>query len=338
VSGTGVEESGAVGTTKGSHPLRIVVVSGQPGGVPGREGPAMAQEITAALGPAVDLELVGPEWEIPAGVEIDGLVCGVRLRHLADLPDEVRWVQVWGTGVDGLPPQVFGATRTVTCARGAGAVPISEFVLATMLAFEKDIPRVWVNAPPDRWYARDLGGLHDRTLAVLGLGAIGSAVARLGLAFGMSVKGLRSTPGPSPVPGVSMVGDALELADGAHHLVVTAPATPATRHIVGEAVLARLAPGAHLVNIARGSLVDQDALRDALDRGQVGRASLDVTDPEPLPAGHWLYEHPGVRVSPHVSWSSHDGHDTIRGRCVANVVARAQGRPFAGVVDPGAGY
>jgi phosphoglycerate dehydrogenase-like enzyme len=94
----------------------------------------------------------------------------------------------------------------------------------------------------------------------------------------------------------------------------------------------------HLVNIARGALVDQDALRVALDSGRVARASLDACDPEPLPAGHWLYDHPQVRLSPHISWSSPELTDRIVELFVENLEARAAGRPLSGIVDPTEGY
>lgn len=317
--------------------MRVVIVAGPRGGVPSDQAPRLAAELGRAVDPAPEVAVISAADALPAG-PVDCLVCSHRYPGLAHLPDAVRWVQVWGTGVDGMAPEAFGSGRVVTCARGAGAVPISEFVLASMLAVEKHLPDVWVSSPPARWYDADLGGLHGRTLAVVGLGAIGSAVARLALAFSMSVRGLRAHGGPSPVPGAEVVSDVGELVTGAHHVVVCAPATPATHHLLSAGVFARMGPGAHLVNIARGSLVDHEALHRALDDGSVGWASLDVTDPEPLPAGHWLYAHPRVRVSPHVSWSSHDGHDTIRRRCLDNVVARAQGRPLAGVVDRAAGY
>ena len=93
-------------------------------------------------------------------------------------------------------------------------------------------------------------------------------------------------------------------------------------------------PGVHLVNIARGALVDQDALRTALDDGRVAAASLDVCEPEPLPAGHWLYEHPKVRLSPHISWSSPALADRIVELLVDNVRRFVAGQPLEGIVDP----
>ena len=104
-------------------------------------------------------------------------------------------------------------------------------------------------------------------------------------------------------PGIEVVGSLGALVSAADHVVLAAPSTPATRHLLGGAAFAAMRPGTHLVNVARGALVDQEALRVALDDGRVARASLDAVEPEPLPRGHWMYRHPRVRLSAHVSWS-----------------------------------
>jgi phosphoglycerate dehydrogenase-like enzyme len=118
------------------------------------------------------------------------------------------------------------------------------------------------------------------------------------------------------------------------HLVLAAPATPKTAHLIGADELSVVKAGVHLVNIARGALVDQDALRTALDDGRVAMASLDVCDPEPLPAGHWIYGHPQVRLSPHISWSSPSLASRIVELLVDNIRRYVAGEPLEGVVDP----
>jgi phosphoglycerate dehydrogenase-like enzyme len=97
-------------------------------------------------------------------------------------------------------------------------------------------------------------------------------------------------------------------------------------------------PGAHLVNVSRGSLVDQDALRTALDDGRIARASLDTVDPEPLPAGHWLYEHPQVLLSPHLSWSMPGAFDLLLDTFIANLRHLQRGEALEGLVDFASGY
>ena len=298
-------------------------------------GPQIGAQIDAAV-PGTEVVAVPGDRALSADVEGDVLLAMPRSPALVGLPPTIPWVHVFGTGVDGVPDEVFEG-RVVTCSRGAGAIPIAEFVLATMLAFEKDLPSVWRSAPPEHWGFAQLGGLHGRRLAVIGLGGIGAAVAQLGLAFGMHVRGLRRTARPTDLSGLEVVSDPVKLVDGAHHVVIAAPSTPKTFHLVNTALFAAMPEGVHLVNIARGALVDQDALRTALDKGHVARASLDTCDPEPLPAGHWLYTHPRVRLSPHISWSSPAMAERIIELFLDNLRDRAGGRALAelpGVIDP----
>ena len=138
--------------------------------------------------------------------------------------------------------------------------------------------------------------------------------------------------------GVEIVPDLEPLVASAHHLVVAAPATPDTRGLIDRAALAHAGPGLHVVNIARGSLIDLESLREALDDGRVARASLDTVEPEPLPEGHWLYTHPRVRLSPHISWSMPGALDHILEPFIENLHRYRAGEPLEGVVDVDAGY
>ena len=123
------------------------------------------------------------------------------------------------------------------------------------------MPQTWITGPPEHWNIADLGTLRDSHVGIIGYGGIGEAVARRALPFGSQVRAYRRRPIPAADAEVEIVTDLLELAAWSDHLVVTAPSTPATHHLVGAAVLATMGPGTHLVNIARGALVDQDALR-----------------------------------------------------------------------------
>lgn len=251
----------------------------------------------------------------------------------------VRWVQLSGTGADGVPAAVFEG-RVVTCARGASAVPISEWVMACVLAWAKRLPDVWLDGPPRHWNFPDpaFDPVHGATLALVGLGGIGSAVAQRALPFGMRVRALRRTDRPSPVPGVELVHTIDDLVADADHLVLAAPATPRTRRLVDGHVLGLVKPGLHLVNIARGALVDQDALRVALDDGRVAMASLDTVEPEPLPPDHWMYRHPRVRLSAHVSWYTPAMLEEATTIFVENLSRFVRGEPLEHVVDPAEGY
>jgi phosphoglycerate dehydrogenase-like enzyme len=255
----------------------------------------------------------------------------------AGLTPGVRWVHVLGAGVDGFPLEVVGS-RMLTCSRGASAPAIAEWVLAAMLAFEKHLPQSWIDAPPPRWNLADLGGLRGRTLGLVGLGSIGIEIAKRALAFDMRVVAVRRSDAPSPLPGVSIITELPQLLAASDHLVLAAPSTARTRHLFDAEAFASMKQGVHVINVARGTLIDQEALRAALDSGQVAMASLDVVDPEPLPEGHWLYGHQRVRLSPHISWSSPDSGLRTLELFIENLRLYRGGEELHGRVDPKEGY
>jgi len=229
------------------------------------------------------------------------------------------------------------ADKILTCSRGASAVAISEFVFASMLSFEKRMPEIWIDGV-DKWADTQLGQLSGRTLGLVGFGAIGTATAKRALAFDMSVVAYRRTETPSPLPEVAIVPELTDLLSVSDHLVVAAPATGDTRHLLDARAFESIKPGVHLVNISRGALVDQDALLHALDDGRVAMATLDVTDPEPLTEGHRLYAHPRVRISPHVSWSAPETPRRTMELFEENFRLYISQQPLNGIVDTTAGY
>ena len=303
-------------------------------------GDSFAEQIAAAC-PGVDAVVIPTADPIDPALRADALLTlPWGTPNLADVlaTAGVAWVHTVGTGVDRFPLGVVGE-RLLTCSRGASAIPIAEWVLAQMLAFEKDLPGVWLRAFPTSWnFHPTMGGLHGKTLALLGIGGIGRAIAERALPFGMRVRALRRRAAASPLPGVELATSLEDLVATADHLVLVAPATDDTRGIVGDAALGAVKPGVHLVNVARGSLVDEAALRRALDEGRVALASLDAVEPEPLPEGHWMYEHPRVHLSAHVSWNGPGGEDVLVGKFIANLRRRLRGEPLEGVVDVAAGY
>ncbi len=258
--------------------------------------------------------------------------------NIADvLARGVKWVHAYGTGVNGFPFEVLGDVP-LTCSRGASATAISEWVMAVLLAAEKRLPQTWLDAPPERWNVAELGSLRDRRLALIGFGGIAQAIARRALPFDMQVRAYRRTKAKSPIPEVELATSLEALLADADHVVVAAPETPATRHLLCDETFAMMKPGAHLVNVARGGLVDQEALRRALDAGQVGLATLDCVDPEPLPEGHWLYDHPKVRLTPHISWAGPESHAGLMDRFVENLGRFVSGEPLEYRVDPDEQY
>ena len=229
-----------------------------------------ANRIVAAV-PGTRVMDVPPDGSVPDDVE--GEVLLTLPWGTPNLGDRgggagVRWVHSLSTGVDKFPIDALPADVTLSCSRGASAVPIAEFVLAAMLAFEKQLPDVWVHEPPKHWSMADLGGLEGRMLGLIGAGGIATEVARRALAFGMRVCFVRRTDAPAPLAGMQRCGLAEVLA-AADHLVVAAPSTPTTQHLLGAEALAGVKPGVHVVNVSRGSLIDQVALVEALDDGRV---------------------------------------------------------------------
>jgi phosphoglycerate dehydrogenase-like enzyme len=301
----------------------------------GRFGDAMAAGLAVVV---PEVRFVPTSTEEARGAEVLVTLADEDTGALsADIGPSVRWVHVLGAGVDGFPFEALG-DRVLTCSRGASSQAIAEFVLAAMLAFEKHLPDSWIREPPNEWNVAQLGGLAGKTLGLVGIGAIGTEIARRALAFDMEVLALRRRPEVPPPQGVALVGELPALLSASDHVVIAAPATPSTRHLLDKSAFSEMKPGAHLVNISRGTLVDHEALVEALDEGRLAMATLDVVDPEPLPPGHLLYSHPKIRLSPHISWSSpHTALRTLE-MFKENLVRYRNGEPLAHVVDPEAGY
>lgn len=260
-------------------------------------------------------------------------------HQIYELAERVPWVHYAGTGLDGIDVKRLAHGRVLTNSRGVAAIPIAEWVLTLLLFHEKRVTEVLLREPPPLWPVRTpLGTLYGRRIALLGLGAIGSAVAERALSFGAKLRALRRSPAATATAGVELVHSFEELLADADHLVLAAPLTPATRHVVNRESLRHAKPGLHIVNIARGELIDQDALHEALDSGRVSAASLDAVTPEPPPAGHWLYAHPRVRYSPHLSWSWPGAAATLTNKFSENLRLYLAGRPLLNIIDPERGY
>jgi phosphoglycerate dehydrogenase-like enzyme len=280
-----------------------------------------------------------PAWQVP--VEADLLFTFYRgwasapAQPPSGWPHRLRWIQVAAAGVDVFPAWFFSGP-VVTCGRGVAADSIAEYVLAAMLGHEKrffDGVRV-VDAAS--WKTRMLGRLSGKTLGLLGCGAIGSAVAKLSMAFGMDI--LAVTRGELHMPGITSVKSPADLVARSDHLVVALPLTRETRGIVDADLLRNAKPGLHIVNVSRGALVDQNALLDALDSGRIGAATLDVTTPEPLPADHPFYRHPRVRLTPHIAGNTDDSADRLTAKLFDNLDRFLAGEKLLDIVDTEHGY
>ncbi|EPM69771.1 D-isomer specific 2-hydroxyacid dehydrogenase family protein [Pseudomonas syringae pv. theae ICMP 3923] len=250
-------------------------------------------------------------------------------------PYGLKWIQVVSSGIDFYPAWLFDGPP-VSTSRGSAAENIAEFSLAAIFAAAKHLPDIWVH--DSQWNFTALTPLRGTTLGILGFGAIGRSLASKAQALGINVVALRQSSAPFEVEGVEAARDVHDLFSRADHLVLAAPLTAATRHIVNADVLGSAKPGLHLINIARGGLLDHETLLTAPDQGNISLASLDVTEPEPLPDGHPLYSHPRVRLSPHTSAISSNSRHEIADSFLANLERFLNGQALHNQADVQRGY
>ncbi|MGP5226211.1 D-2-hydroxyacid dehydrogenase [Arthrobacter rhombi] len=258
--------------------------------------------------------------------------------HAADTLD---WVHVAAAGVDAM---LFDGLRqapvTLTNAHGTFSQPIAEFVLASVLAHDKQLHLSKALQQERTWKHRELTRTAGSRAIVVGTGGIGRATARLLRAVGLQVEGAGRRPRAND-PDFGTVFTSDELADRvgeADHVVLAAPLTEATRGIVNAEVLAAMKPSAHLVNIGRGALVDEPALIEALRRGEIAAASLDVVAVEPMPEDHPFWGMDNVHISAHMSGDVHGWRDELADQFLDNLDAYIAGRDLANVVDKDRGY
>ncbi|WP_165186496.1 NAD(P)-dependent oxidoreductase [Caulobacter soli] len=252
-------------------------------------------------------------------------------------PGRLKWVYSASAGVDFYPPWLLEAPL-VTCGRGVASEEIADYVIAAIYLRSKDLEAVRARSP-DQWVNVPLGRVAGTTVGLVGFGAIGQAVARRALALGARVTAVRRQRHlPSAVSEVHLLDTLEEVVASADHLVLALPGTAQTRNLIDAAVLAQAKPGAHLINVGRGSVLDHQALVTALDSNVLGFATLDVTEPEPLPAGHPLWTHPRVRLTPHVA----SNHTLVRHvfleKVGDNLDRFARGEDLLDRVDPATGY
>jgi phosphoglycerate dehydrogenase-like enzyme len=252
----------------------------------------------------------------------------------AGWPGRLRWVFSASAGIDFYPEWLLDAPL-VSCGRGTASEEIADYVIAAIYAQAKNLDAATITSA-SQWRHRPLGQVAGTTVGVVGLGAIGQAVARRALALGTHVVAARR--GTGGVPGVELLPSVHAVVERADHIVIAVPATAQTRHLFDASLLARAKSGAHLINVARGSVVDQQALLAALDGGPLGFATLDVTDPEPLPEGHALYTHPKVRITPHISSNYTLARQRLFLKLADDIDRFARGEQPSDLVDPARGY
>jgi glyoxylate/hydroxypyruvate reductase A len=262
--------------------------------------------------------------------------------EIATNAPNVRWIQATASGI-GERVRSLGLDRsdiTITNCAGLFGVPLAEFVALGLLYLAKDVPRLRDDQAARRWekrLARELSGMR---VLLVGLGDLGSRIAVVLAGLGVEVRGLRRSGGPMP-PGVAVhvrPEDMLEALGAVDALVLACPLTPETHHLIGARELAALPPGAFVVNVARGAVIDEPALIEALAGGHLGGAALDVFETEPLPGESPLWAMHNVLVSPHSASDRLSDNERIIDLFVDNLRRFLDEQPLRNVFDRERGY
>ncbi len=282
-------------------------------------------------------------------------------RLLARAPD-LAWVHSATSGVErALTPAALERGVVVTNARGVFSRPIAEYVLMMILAVSRRLPQLLELQRERTWQPLEGAELRDVTVGIVGLGSIGRAVGALATAFGCRVVAVRRRPDGGAGTGAAgsgltgsddedrSLGEAMldrvggpetlpELLAESDFIVLAAPLTPETQDMINAETLAMVKPGAWLINVARGRLIDERALLRALRDGPLGGAVLDTFRDEPLPPQSMFYDLDNVILTPHTAWSSGRVLDRSVELFCDNLRRFAAGEPLLNVVDPDAGY
>lgn len=297
--------------------------------------PPLQEAVEEAGGTVVDADVANAVvWIDPTDPE--GLA-----KLLTDSP--ARWVQLPFAGIESFfAAGVIDPARTWTCTKGAYGPACGEHALALMLAAARCLPE---HVRADSWRATyaQLGQperrLKGMTVLIVGTGGIGKALAEMLKPLETRILGINRSG--NPLKGAERTGRTDELISflpEADYVVIAAALTEATRNLIGPEAFAAMKPGAWLINVARGGLVDTDALVEALQAGGLGGAGLDVTEPEPLPDGHPLWGFGNVIITPHVANTADMAIPELREVVRRNVEHFAKGERLEGLIDVSLGY
>jgi phosphoglycerate dehydrogenase-like enzyme len=253
---------------------------------------------------------------------------------------KLRWTHCFNAGTDHpVFARLLERGVRLTNSPGASAVPIAHSAIAGLLALARQLPRFGAAQRESRWLEAGAVApppdLAEQTLVVLGLGGIGGEIARLGRALGLRVVGVRRSAPDADAPADELIapGRLHEVLSRANWLALACPLNEQTRGWIDAAALALLPDGAHVINVARGEIVDQAALVAELSSGRLAGAYLDVFEIEPLPASSPLWSLPNVIVTPHAAALSAGNQARQAELFLANLKRWARGEPLANVVD-----
>jgi phosphoglycerate dehydrogenase-like enzyme len=259
-------------------------------------------------------------------IAVYGLYDGpLSFREVSQQMPRLRWIHSTGAGMDSFAtPELAARDVIVTNSAGIYAPAMAEYAIAGMVAIARDLRRLIAQQDAGRWQHEAISGseLYGKRVGIVGYGATGRYLARVCKALGMEVWATKRTPVPitgEPVDRLLPASELAELLAHSDYVVVTTSLNSTTRLLLGDAEFRVLKRGAGLVNVARGGVIDQDALLAALDDGRVGGAVLDTVTPQPLPPEHPLWAHPRVIVTPHISGGSPEGWRRSMDLFIANL-------------------
>lgn len=293
------------------------------------------------------LHATDDERAVASIADAEAAFMGTLQRAQLAAARRLRWVHSPAAGVGGmLFPEMVASPVVITNSRGMSADTIAEHVVAVTLAIFRRLPHAFRSQHAREWAQDAIGLAGHRMLSgsrvlVVGLGAIGTAVATRVAALGAHVVAVRKRVAEAPPDAVREVvaPDRLrERLRDADVIVLCAPHTRETRGLIGAAELAVTSPGAVLVNVSRGQLIDEAALIDALRAGRIAAAALDVFHEEPLPADSPFWTLPNVLITPHTSGYRPDHWDAAVALFAENLRRFEAGQPLVNVVDKEAGY
>jgi len=279
-----------------------------------------------------------------ATVILSWSAAGQLLSDVFAMCPKVRWVHSRSAGLDGvLFPELVASPVPLTNGRGVFSQSLGEFALGAILYFAKDFRRMNRNQEAGRWEPFDIVEIAGQTVGIVGYGDIGRAVGTRVRAMGMRVLAVKRR-GPSAgqadplIDRVFPPAGLMEMLAGSDYLVVATPLTDETRGMIGERELQAIKPGAVVINLGRGPVIDEAALVRALTGKRIKGAALDVFDTEPLPAGHAFYSLENVLLSPHCADHTPDWTEQGMRFFLAQFERWTQGKPLENVVEKGHGY
>ncbi|MEK7446391.1 MAG: D-2-hydroxyacid dehydrogenase [candidate division NC10 bacterium] len=306
--------------------------------------PGARARILEAAGPGTALvEAKEPERQRAEIVDAD-MLFGRVLPDIYVLNRRLRYYHSIGAGVDALLcPELVESDVILASEKGGVGVHLAEHAFALLLGLTRGVhtalrdPDYRLREP----IRREQREIFEQTMGIVGFGGTGRAVARRAIAFGMRVLAVDIEEDVPPEPGVEAIWRPDRLAEmlGLSDVVVIGlPLTKATHHLFTRDLFRRMRPGAILINVTRGEIVYGDDLMAALTEGLLWGAGLDVTDPEPLPAGHPLWTHPRVIVTPHTAGGSPRRAGRVIATFCENLQRLRDGRPLLALIDKRKGY